>query len=230
MSRKRNSKKPLKRKSTPNAHKASKAQNGSGGFPHGATGKASRPDALTILFSILAVVISVGSLANSIYGTYQNRKFRHAHISPEIRVLVRHSSRPEQAHNAKAPEVVIWNEGPIKVVSLSVNYKVVVIDPKNLTVSAVLGIADDLSEYNVLLPELAVGQKVGKEILGASPLAVFVVDTEYFRDTDLERFTRRDYFLFDSGRYFDFKAFRTHPNFEKLMESAMKAESKITAK
>ena len=112
---------------------------------------------------------------------------------------------------------MIWNEGPISAVSVSSTYKVFVVDPENLTVTAVLGIAEELSEYNVLISELAVGQKIGKEILGASPLAVFVVSTEYYRESDMERFTRRDYFLFDSDTFYDFGGFREHPNFEKLM-------------
>src|SRR5882757_3807978 len=158
---------------------------------------------ITVFLPIAAVIIACASFANSCYQTVQARKIFRSYVRPDVQCVVRHSSRPEDRDNPLAAELVIWNNGPIKATSVSMAYRVYVVIPDTLRVPASEGISEDLLDAAILQPELSVGGKIIKPVFGSGPMAIFVVSINYYRDSDMEKFSRQDFFLYESGAYAD---------------------------
>ena len=190
--------------------------------------QASSPHRLTVILSIVAILISIVSAGNSIYQTMETRKIYRANVRPDVQCVIRHSSRPEDKDNPLATELVIWNNGPINAVSVSMAYREYLIDPVTLKVLASIGIAEDLLDSAILQPELTVGQKIGKPVVGTSLPAVFVVNITYYRESDMEKFSREDFILYESGSYYDQQSFMSRPDYETIMKNLrrkMRAEA-----
>ncbi|MGA2801799.1 MAG: hypothetical protein ABSE97_05455 [Verrucomicrobiota bacterium] len=183
---------------------------------------------LTVFLPIAAVVISCASFANSCYQTVQARKIFRPYVRPDIQCVVRHSSRPEDKDNPLATELVVWNNGPIKAVSVSVAYKSFIVDLTTLKVIASMSIPEDLSDATFIQADLEVGPKIIRPILGTSPPVVTVVEITYYRESDMKKFSREDFFFNDSGSYYDQQSYMSHPGYATLMKNLqrkMKAEA-----
>lgn len=179
----------------------------------------SPPQRLTVSLSIVAILISIISAITSILQTMQTRKTIHAHVRPDVQCVVRHSSLPQYKDKPSMPELVVWNNGPIKAVSMYASYRAFVFNPDTLEVVASMGISEDLLDYSIVQPQLEVGQRIGKTILGIDTLAVYVVSVDFYRENDMEKFSREDFFLYDSGTFHGYADFKARKDFERIMKN-----------
>jgi hypothetical protein len=115
-----------------------------------------------------------------------NRRYHQEHVKADVRAVVRHSSLPQNTDNAMAAELVVWNNGPIKAVSLTAAYRVYIVDPANSHVYASMGISEPLVDYSFSIPELKTTDKYVKQLLSAGSAALYVVNLSYYRETDME--------------------------------------------
>jgi tetratricopeptide (TPR) repeat protein len=120
-----------------------------------------------------------------------------------------------------AAELVIWNNGPIKAVSLTGAYRVYMLNPTNLHVIASIGISEPLVDYSFSLPELKPSGEYVRQILSGGSPALYVVNLGYYRETDMERYSTEDYFLFENGAFYDRESFRGRRNYDALMTSLL---------
>jgi tetratricopeptide (TPR) repeat protein len=182
-----------------------------------------------VVIAIVALVASSKScstaresLALSQQQAEENRRYHQEQVKPDVRVVVRHSSSPSQHDNAMAAEVVVWNNGPIKAVSLTGTYRVYVLDPTNYYVFASMGISEPLVDYSFSLSELKQPpDNYVKQILSAGSPALYVVNLTYYRETDMEQYSAEDYFLFDNGAYYDRESFKGRTNYHSIMDSLL---------
>lgn len=184
------------------------------------------PHKVTVILSILAVIISLISAGNSVYQTIETRKIYRTHIQPDIQCVMR--PRPEAKGDYVEAQLVVLNNGPIKAASLSVSYRAYMYNPKTFKIIASMGIAEDLVDYAIIQPELMVGQRIVQPVFGTSPTAIYVFNITYYRESDMEKFSRREIFLADSGSYYDHKSFMSRPSYQetiKNLERKMRAEA-----
>lgn len=187
-----------------------------------------QPHRWTVLLSSIPILISSLALVVSLVQCTQVRKTFRAHVRPDVQCVVRRSSLAEQKDRPFAAELVIWNGGPIKAVSVYASYRLFIVNPETLDVPASMGISEDLIDHSILQTELAVGQKIGKTILSTDPMAVYVVNTVFYRENDMEKFTREDFFLYDSGTFLGYEEFKARNDFAIIMknlQSKMRAEA-----
>jgi hypothetical protein len=183
----------------------------------------------SFVLSILALIVSLISLGNSIYGTVQTGKIQRRHVRPDVQCVVRHSSLPENKDNPIIPELVLWNNGPIDAVAVEASYRAYAISTNSWEVIMSMGIEEDLLNASVVLPELKVGQRVGKTIMALGHLSIFVVNLTFHRDTDIEKFSRQEVFFYD-GTFHDRAGFSSRTNYLTLMDALrrkMRAEEMV---
>jgi len=181
-----------------------------------------------VVIAIVALVVSAKScstaresLALSNQQAEENRRYHQEYVKPDVRAVIRHSSSPTQKDNAIAAELVVWNNGPIKAVSLSGAYRVYILNPTNFYVVASMGISEPLVDYSFSLPEFKPTDQYVKQILSASSPALYVVNLTYYRETDMERYSTEDYFLFENGAFYDRESFKGRTNYNSLMDSLL---------
>ena len=150
-----------------------------------------------------------------------NRRYHQEHVKPDVRAVVRHSSSPTQKDNAIAAELVVWNNGPIKAVSLTGAYRAYILNPTNYHVIASMGISEPLVDYSFSLPEFKPTNEYVKQILSVSSPALFVVNLTCYRETDMERYSTEDYFLFENGAFYARESFKSKTNYNSLMDSLL---------
>jgi tetratricopeptide (TPR) repeat protein len=159
-----------------------------------------------------------------------NRRYHQENVKPDVRAVIRHSSSPTGKDNAIAAELVVWNNGPIKAVSLSGSYRIYILNPTNFYVVASMGISEPLVDYSFSIPEFKADDNYVKQILSASSPALYVVNLTYYRETDMEQYSTEDYFLFENGAYYDRDSFKGRTNYNTLMDSLllkMRCEAQI---
>lgn len=176
---------------------------------------------VALVMSIKSFSIAKESLSLSQKQAEASRRYHQENVKPDVRSVVRHSSSPTENDNAMAAELVVWNNGPIKAVSLSGNYRVYVLNPTNFHVFASMGISEPLVDYSFSKPEFKPNDNYIKQILSASSPALYVVNLTYYRETDMERFNTEDYFLYYNGLYHNRDSFKTMTNYNSLMDSLL---------
>jgi hypothetical protein len=181
--------------------------------------KATPPHRITVILSVAAVIISLVSAGNSIYQTIETQKIYRIHVQPDVRCVVRHSSKPEYRNVPMVAELVVWNNGPIKAVSVGVSYRVYVYNATNLDVFVSMGIAEDLLNYALVQPELSIGQNIAKTILSMDTHCVYVINTTYYRESDMQKFSRDDYIFYDPDGFHSYDDYKTKKDFEVLMKN-----------
>jgi tetratricopeptide (TPR) repeat protein len=120
-----------------------------------------------------------------------------------------------------AAELVLWNNGPIKAVSLTGAYRVYILNPTNFHVSMSMGISPPLVDYTFSLPELKPTGESITQLLSASSPALYVVNFEYYRETDMEHYSAQDYFLFENDAFYDRDSLKGRTNYNALMYSLL---------
>jgi len=176
---------------------------------------------VALVVSIKSCRTSTESLTLSQQQAEDNRRYHQEYVNPDVRVFVRHASSPAYKDQAMAAELVVWNNGPIKAVSLSGAYRVYVLNPTNYYVYASMGISEPLVDYSFSLPEFKPNDNYVKQILSLGPTALYVVNLTYYRETDMERYSTEDYFLFENGAFYDRNSFKGRTNYNSLMNSLM---------
>ena len=181
---------------------------------------------LVLLVALASFIVSCGSnitskrsLAISLEQAELTKRVHQEHVKPDVKTVVRHSSLPQDRDSPMAVELVVWDNGPIKAVSVDASYRLYVVDSNTFQVVASMGTTEDLLDHSIVKPELPVAEPIRKSILGAGPLALFVVDLTYYRETDMEKFSSEDYFLYDNGTFYDRDGFRSRTNYESMMAS-----------
>jgi hypothetical protein len=183
---------------------------------------------LAVIIGVVALVISIRSCATarqslklSQQQAEANQRYHQEHVKPDVRTVVRHSSSPAHKDNAMAAELVVWNNGPIKAVSLNGTYRVYLVDPTNSHVFASMGVSEPLVDYSFSVAELKPAGDCVKQVLSGSSGALYVVNLTYYRETDMERYSTEDYFLFENGVFYDRESFRGRTNYNALMNSLL---------
>lgn len=183
-------------------------------------------EGIAVVTAVAALIVSIGSChtsRESIQLAQQqaeaNRRYHQEHIKPDVSAMVRHSSSSATQINPMAAELVVLNNGPIKAVSLTGAYRVYMVNPTNSYVFASMGVSEPLVDYSFALPELKPASDYVKPILSASSPAIYVVNLTFYRETDMERYSTEDYFLFENGTFYDRASFRSRTNYNTLMES-----------
>jgi tetratricopeptide (TPR) repeat protein len=178
--------------------------------------------------AVVALVVSIQScrtsresLTLSQQQAEANRRYHQENVKPDVRAVIRHSSSPTQKDNAIAAELVVWNNGPIKAVSLSGSYRTYILNPTNYYVVASMGISEPLVDYSFSMPEFKPIDNYVKQILSVSSPALYVANLTYYRETDMERYSTEDYFLFENGAYYDRESFKGRTNYNTLMDSLL---------
>jgi hypothetical protein len=120
------------------------------------------------------------------------------------------------------------NRGPLKAVSVTASCSVYVIDTNSFTVVAKLNALDTerVHDFTFLEPELAVGKGKARSILGISTMTIFLIDASFYREADMEKFSSREAFLFDSRKYLSQDEFKTRKDYKQLMHAVQVVEGK----
>jgi hypothetical protein len=185
--------------------------------------KSASPHRITIVLSLAALLVSLSSAVNSCYQTSLTRRIQKTRLIPGLHCTVRYASSTVDTNSPSGVELVVWNSGPIDAASVSVTYNVYPIDLKTLTPYGVFGIKEELDIPPILLPKVGVGQKVGKQILGISAVAVYRVRSVFFRETDMEKFIQEDLFFCDSGVFYTHEGFKQRKEYGQIMASLQKS-------
>jgi len=150
-----------------------------------------------------------------------NRRYHQEHVKPDVHTIIRHSSSPANRDVDFSAELVVWNNGPIKAVSLTGAYRVYMVDRTNSHVFASMGVSEPLVDYSFSLPECKPPDQFVKQIASAGSSSLYVVNLTYYRETDMERYSTEDYFLFENGAFYDRDSLKRRTNYNTLMDSLM---------
>lgn len=183
---------------------------------------------VTVAAAVLALFISFNSsrtanksLALSQQQSEANSRYHQEHVKPDVHAMVRHSSSSAYRNHDFAAELVVWNNGPIKAISLTASYRVYSFDPSSSHVYASVGVSEPLVDYSFSLPEFKPAQQHVKEIVSGGSPTLYVVNFTYYRETDIERYSSENYFLFENGKFYDRDSFRGRTNYNALMDSLL---------
>jgi len=180
-----------------------------------------RPHSWTIGLAIASIIISLIGGVNSCRQTAQTQKVLRLHIEPLVKCAVRHSSLPSRTNDSFSPELVVFNEGPIKAISPSVSCQVYVVDTNSLNVYLSMSSYDEkaVNRLTFLEPELEIGKPVSREILGVHPMGIFVVQLSYYRETDMKKFSSEQIFVYESSGFSDHKTFQQRKDYPTIMHN-----------
>ena len=154
--------------------------------------------------TILALLVSLGSLLVSFAGYKQAKLASHSNVKPDIFYTIRHNTSPQGKVFPFASEIVFLNKGPIKAASIYVSSQVFNVDTNYWWPYGTVGALQPYhNEYNFMLKELDTGEGKVKSIFGVGPLAIYVVNVTYYHPGDMTKYVERSIFLYDSGSFYD---------------------------
>ena len=183
------------------------------------------PRWLAIGLPSAALLISCVSFSLACYQTVQGRKIFRAYVRPDVQCVIRKKIASENGFPTNTLELIMVNSGPIKAVSVGVSYKIYGVNPKTLEILEWAEVKGDLLAFSFLEQELLPGKKVGEEIVEASPMSVYVIDTVYYRDSDMEKTSRQDFFLYDSRTEDDYIGYVMQETIMKNLQTVMRSKS-----
>jgi len=173
----------------------------------------------SLVFSITALIFSVLSFWNARTQIANTRKTSHVDVSPNLSCAIAFpltftgTNRPAASAN---PTVKILNRGPIKVVSLSVIHEIFTFS-SNGALQTWIGERDPNHEFLFFEKELLPSKLVEASLVGSSIPAVYVFHLSYFREEDMQQFTRNEFFFVQNGQVTEHKEFRNHLLYRKIM-------------
>jgi hypothetical protein len=170
------------------------------------------PHKWTLIFSVAAIAISIGSLIIASLGYFQTKAINHLYVKPDVMVAVRHNTLPQSTNTPYAAELVVLNKGPIKAASVFVKCSTWIVNTNVWWPEAGVGIQMPLNfDYVFKLPELEVGEGRVKSILGADPVMIFQVELSYYHPNTMEMYSDKELFFYDSGQFYDEAGFKQKP-------------------
>lgn len=171
--------------------------------------------------------ISFLSLAVACFSVYFSwkqindfEKTAHFNVTPNISCTMRFPLNFKSTYSPKQdrnPEVQFLNQGPIKVVSFSVLHEMFTFDPKNGDLLAWSGTKQEQHEYIVFESDLEVAIAKKEPLLATTGLGVYVFYLSYYRESDMQRFTKREIFLVEGSNILDHNKFKSHPLYKKIL-------------
>jgi hypothetical protein len=165
--------------------------------------------------SLLALVVSLASLALGIMSFTFSRGLAHLHMEPTVKCLF---DFPNDAN----PVLLVTNNGDIAVASLSVTHSFYVFNKSTLDLSAA-GQSGNLFRDDVLYrEELRPADYVSLELVRFDPvdgfIGVYVFDLKFYRQSDMRSFCRREVFYVDEGRVYSRSEFMKTTSYRPIME------------
>lgn len=175
----------------------------------------------------IAMAISVVALGMSIFFSIRQCQLQevlyHLHIEPAISFYL----------DKTKPQLLIRNEGPTEVVSLSASALTIVYSKlsRELRFS---GVGPDESYatepiYSSLKPGSAIKKSCMRLPVNKADdlIEILVFDVSYYRKTDMKKYTREVLFFVEKGMIYSHKEFRRHEHYDDIR---MKIDPFIRAK
>jgi hypothetical protein len=175
-----------------------------------------------LLFKVAPLLISLIALWNTIV---LSKKIIEPNVGTKLEFTT--NSIPNGYMEDKTlPEFIVYNAGPVKVVSLSVDHLILDININTFKMenSQMPGI-EDIGNHFLFEKELNVfdrKKKLSERLYGNDNNVVkfCLFDTRYFRESDMKEYKRRDIFFIDKGDiYFSKNYIDSNINkYNKIME------------
>lgn len=123
--------------------------------------------------------------------------------------------------NKRNPEIVVKNNGPIKVVSVSGDLKIY---EYNLSKNEITGFGDEgfrSFDHAFSAQELKPFDELRHSTVGLTGkdlLSIYIVKVNYHRESDMEPFTLEEYFFTENGKIIEDSEFKKDERYDRVIE------------
>ena len=184
--------------------------------------------------SIIAVISAITAVASAIFAYHQTtilRKQLHVHVQPKISIDLNFYKR-----GYFQPVVTIRNLSPIKIVSLGADYQFLNFSKSKkrfVWQGSSLTTKQFFQNYPLyekkLEPNDFVSAELGDVIAGerekhTGNIFIFVIFVVYYRESDMEKFNRKEVFFWEDGKLFTYSDFISNPNYEDMLMTIQETE------
>jgi hypothetical protein len=165
--------------------------------------------------SLLALLISLGSLLLNIGNYTADKRLAHLHMEPTVKCLF---DFPDDGN----PVFLVTNNGDIPAVSLSIAHSVYVFDRTTLDLATVAQSGNLFSDNVIYREELRPTEYASLELVRVDPvdrlIAVYLFDLRYYRESDMQSYDRQEIFYVDSGQVYSQSEFIRTATYRPIME------------
>lgn len=181
----------------------------------------SPPHKWTLILSVVAILMSLGSLIVASLGYFQTKAVNHLYVKPDVIVAVRHNTLPQFTNSPYSAELVVLNKGPIKAASVFVKYSIYTVNTNIWWPEGSMDVQSPLPQFSYVfrLPELEVGDGKVKSILGADPMAIFEVEWSYYHPNSMTKYSEKALFFYDLGQFYDQDEIKGKPYYAILIKN-----------
>jgi len=191
-------------------------------------------DSRLSISTIIAVISAITATASALFAYHQTtilRKQLHLHIQPEISIGLN-----LYKNGYLQPVVTIRNLSPINIVSLGADYQFLNFSKskrKFVWQGSSLTTEQLFQRYPLyekkLEPNDFVSAELGDVIAAerekhTGNIFIFVIFGVYYRESDMQKFSRKEAFFCEDGRILTHSEFLSNPNYEDMLMTIGKTE------
>jgi hypothetical protein len=191
---------------------------------------------ISVVLSVSAFLVSLSGCLLSREQLKLSRQLNALNVIPEV-VCALTLPPIEQANQSFSnPSAVFFNQGPLKIVSLTVKIDTFLFEGEAPTLRAFASTKsiNGASPFVLTKAEVSVGETISQllPMVRTTPESrcLFIIDYAFYREKDMQRFERRKYFLVSPREAFDNEAFLKHGEHEQMQEAAERERKKLTEK
>jgi hypothetical protein len=184
--------------------------------------------------TIIAVISAITAVASAFFAYHQTtilRKQLYVHIQPKISIALNLYEK-----NYLQPVLTIRNLSPINIVSLGADYQFLNFSKSKrefVYQGSSLTKEQFFQRYPLyekkLEPNDFVSAELGDVITGdreknTGNIFIFVIFCTYYRESDMEKFNRKEAFFCEDGKIFTHSDFLSNPNYEDMLMTIQETE------
>lgn len=149
----------------------------------------------------------------------------HKNAKPDILCLMEYPIEKDEKNNytrnKRNPDIVVSNNGPIKAVSVSCDIKIYRYD---LSKSEITGFVDEgfkSFDHAFSVQELKPFEELRHSTIGLTGkdvLAIYVLNVDYHRESDMKPFTLKEYFFIENQKIISHNDFKKDERYNRIIE------------
>lgn len=174
--------------------------------------------------AVAAVLMLISTWAWYYYSDYASKRLHHQHIKPDISCSMEYPIKVEDDkvfRNKRNPDIIVKNDGPLKVVSVSCDIKIYVYNGKKDKIIDFIDFGFSGFDHAVSTPELEPFNEVRYSCIGINGedlIAVYYVSASYHRESDMEPFSFQEYFFTENRKIISDNEFKKDSRYNQIIE------------
>lgn len=175
--------------------------------------------------AILTIILFLAAIAQLTgYNLKDILRRKQPIVKPNISCSMEYPIKVEKDkvfRNKRNPEIVVKNNGPIKVVSVSGDLKIY---DYNLSKNEITGFVDEgfrSFDHTFFAQELKPFDELRHSTIGLTGkdlLSIYIVKVNYHRESDMEPFTLEEYFFTENGKIIEDSEFKKDERYDRVIE------------